>query len=112
MVLILEIPRTEQTCYQTEEVNCAPWSEVRRAGMPNPETQVEIKAIAQVSNVMEDSGIASDFLKVLLIIVSRELYPWLAGNGPTRSRCTREKRLPGTSLLGTVELMWDWILLY
>ena len=69
--MILEIPRTEQTSDQTEDVNCAPRSEVSRAGTPNRETQVEIKALAQGSAVMEDSRTASGHLEVLLIIVSR-----------------------------------------
>ena len=47
--LILEIPWTEQTSDQMEDVNCAPRSKVIRAGTPNQETQVEIKAGAQVS---------------------------------------------------------------
>ena len=69
MVLILEIPRTEQTSDQTEDVNCAQRFEVSRAGTPNQETQVEIKARAQVSVVMEDSGTASGHLEVLSITV-------------------------------------------
>ena len=71
MVLILKIPRTEQTSDQTEDINCAPRYKVSRAGTPNWETQVEIKARAQVSTVMEDSGMASGNLEVLSIIVSR-----------------------------------------
>ena len=71
MVLILKIPMTEQTTDQTEDVNCAPRSEVSRAGTPNRETQVKIKAQAQVSAEMEDSGTAFGHLEVLLIIVSR-----------------------------------------
>ena len=71
MVLILEILRTEQTSNQREDVNWASRSEVSRAGTPNWETQVEIKALAQVSAVMEDSRMASGHLEVLSIIVSR-----------------------------------------
>ena len=59
----------EQTSDQTEEVNLAPLSEVRRAGTPNLETQAEIKAWAQDSAVMEDKGTASGHFKVLLIMV-------------------------------------------
>ena len=69
--MILEILRTEQTSDQREDVNCAPRSEVSRAGTPNRETQVEIKALIQVSTVMKDSGTASGHLEVLSIIVSR-----------------------------------------
>ena len=61
----------EQTSDQTAEVNCAPLSEVRRAGTLNLETQAEIKAQAQDSVVMEDKGTASGHLEVLLIIVRR-----------------------------------------
>ena len=71
VVLILQIPRTEQTSDQTDDVNCAPRFEVNRAGTPNRENLVEIKAQAQVSVVMEDSGMASGHLEVLSIIVSR-----------------------------------------
>ena len=69
--MILKISRVEQTSGQTKDVNCAPLSEVSRAGTPKPETQVEIKAQAQVSAVMEDCGTASGHLEVLSIIVSR-----------------------------------------
>ena len=61
----------EQTSDQTEEVNCAPQSEVRRAGTPNLETHLEIKAWAQALEVMEGIGTASSHLEVLLIIVKR-----------------------------------------
>ena len=83
-----ETPRTEQTSDQTAEVNWAPLSEVRRAGTPNLETQVEMKAREQDSAVMEDSGTASGHLEVLLIMVRIYEYPWLEGRGPTKSRWT------------------------
>ena len=41
----------------------------KRAGTPNLEIQVEINALAQDSDVMEDSGTASGHLEVLSIIV-------------------------------------------
>ena len=69
--MVVLIPRTEQTSDQTEDVNCALRSKVSRAGTPNLETQVEIKARAQVSAVLEDSGTALGHLEVLSIIVSR-----------------------------------------
>ena len=71
MVLILKIPRIEQTSNQTEDVNWEPQSEVRRAGPPYLETHVEIKAGAQALEVMEERGTAFDHLEVLLIIISR-----------------------------------------
>ena len=37
VVIDAEIPREEQTPAQTEEVNCAPLSELRTAGTPNLE---------------------------------------------------------------------------
>ena len=40
VVLILKIPRMEQTSDQMEEVNCVPQSEVRRAGNPNLDIHV------------------------------------------------------------------------
>ena len=47
VVVDVEIPREEQTPAQTEDVNCAPLSEVRTAGTPNLDTQVDKKAQAQ-----------------------------------------------------------------
>ena len=41
-----------------EDVNWAPWSEVKRAGRPKPEIQVEIKAGGKDSAVMEVNGVA------------------------------------------------------
>ena len=55
----VEIPREEQTPAQTEEVNCAPLSEVRTAGTPNLETQVDKKARAQDSAEIELNGATS-----------------------------------------------------
>ena len=78
----------EQTSDQTAEVNWAPLSEVRRAGTPNLEIQVEMKAHAQDSTVMEDRGLASGHLKVLSIMVRIYEYPWLEERGPTMSRWT------------------------
>ena len=71
MVKILKIPRMEQTSNQKEDVNWEPLSEVRRAGTSNFETQVEMKALAQVSPVMEERGTASGHREVLSIMVRR-----------------------------------------
>ena len=71
MVLILEIPRIEQASDQTEDVNCDPRSEVKRAGTPNLETHIEMKTRAQAWEVMEDRGTVSGHLEVLSIIVRR-----------------------------------------
>ena len=65
----------EQTSNQTEDVNCTPRSEVRRAGTPNLDTHIEIKAQAQALEMMEDSRTASGHLELLSIIVKRYLYP-------------------------------------
>ena len=81
-----EIPRTEQISDKSAEVNWAPLFKVRRAGTPNLETQVEMKAREQDSAVMEDSGTASGHLEVLSIMVRIYEYPWLEGRGPTISR--------------------------
>ena len=78
----------EQTFDQMEEVNWAPLSEVRRAGTPNLEIQVEMKACAQDSAEIEDRGMTSGHLEVLSIIVRIYEYPWLEGRGPTMSRWT------------------------
>ena len=78
----------EQTSDQIEEVNWAPLSEVMRAGTPNLEIQVEMKACAQDSAVMEDRGMAYGHLEVLSIMVGIYEYPWLEGRGPTMSRWT------------------------
>ena len=67
----VEIPRDEQTPAQTEEVNCVPLSEVRTAGTPNLETQVDRKARTQVSAEIELNGATSGHQVVQLIIVRR-----------------------------------------
>ena len=54
---------------RTEDVNCAPLLEVKVAGMPNLDIQVEIKALTQVSVEIEDKGTASGQRVVLSIIV-------------------------------------------
>ena len=46
----------EQTSDQTEDVKWNPQSEVKRAGTPNLETQVDIIARAQSAAVMEAKG--------------------------------------------------------
>ena len=69
--MILKIPRIEQSSDQTEDVNWDPRSEVKRAGTPNLETHVEVKAPAQALEVMEDRGTTSDHLEVLSITVRR-----------------------------------------
>ena len=59
----------EQTSDQTEDVKWNPQSEVKRAGTPNLETQVDIIARAQSAAVMEAKGTAH--LEVLSIMVRR-----------------------------------------
>ena len=61
----------EQTYDQMEDVNWEPPSKVRRAGTPNLETHVEMKARTQASGVIEERGTASGHLEVLSIIVRR-----------------------------------------
>ena len=58
-----------ETWVQTEDVNCAPLSEVKVAGTPNLNIQAEIKALTQVSVEIEDKGTASGQGVVLSIIV-------------------------------------------
>ena len=53
-----------------EDVNWAPQSEVKRAGTPKREIQVEIKAFAQDSADMEVNGAASGQRVVWSIIVN------------------------------------------
>ena len=55
----------KKTSNQTKDMNWEPLSKVKRAGTPNLETQVEMKALAQTSAVMEDRGTASGHLEVL-----------------------------------------------
>ena len=59
----------EQTSTQTKDMNWEPLSEVRRAWTPNLEIQVEMKALAQASAMMEDRGTGSGHLEVLSIMV-------------------------------------------
>ena len=63
------MPRIRQTPAQTEDVNCAPLSEVKVAGTPNLDIQVEIKALTQASVEIEDIGTASGQPVVISIIV-------------------------------------------
>jgi hypothetical protein len=70
-VVEAEIPRIEQTPVQIEDVNWEPLSDVITAGTPNLEIQVEIRARAQDSAVMEVKGTASGHLVVLSIMVNR-----------------------------------------
>ena len=58
-----------QTLAQMEDVNWATLSEVKRAGTPKREIQMEIKARAQDSAVMEVNGVASRQWVVQSIIV-------------------------------------------
>ena len=72
----------EQTSYQTENVNCAPQSKVRRAGTPNLDTHVEINARAEALEVMENSGTASGHLEDLSIIVKSNCTPGRKARAP------------------------------
>ena len=71
VVVDVEIPREEQTPAQTKDVNCVPLSEVRTAGMPNLDTQVDKKAQAQDSAEIELNGATSGHQVVRSIIVRR-----------------------------------------
>ena len=102
-----EIPNIEQTPVQIENVNWEPLSDVRTAGTPNLEIQVEIKAPAQDSAEMEDKGTPSSHLLVLSIMVKRNVKPCLDGRGPTRSTWTWENLRVGTGIGETVE--WTWV---
>ena len=72
-VVIVEakIPRVAQKPDQMEEVNWAPLLELRPAGTPNLETQVERKALTQDSAEMYVIGATSSQQDVLSIIVKR-----------------------------------------
>ena len=70
-----EIPRVEHTPAHMEEVNCVPRSEVRIAGTPKREIQVEIKAQTQDSAEIDCNGATSGHLDVLSIIVRRYMKP-------------------------------------
>jgi len=56
-------------CGHTEEVNCAPLSEVKVAGTPNLGIQAEMKAFTQASVEIDDKGTATGQQVVLSIIV-------------------------------------------
>ena len=62
---------TEQTSDQTEDVNCEPLSEVRRAGIPNLETQVNRNTLAKLSVEMLETETAFGQCEVQSIIVSK-----------------------------------------
>ena len=69
LVIEAEILREEQTPAQTEEVNCAPRSEVRTTGTPNLESHVERKA--QDWADMEANRVTSSQRVVQSIMVRR-----------------------------------------
>ena len=71
VVVDVDIPREEQTPAQMEDVNCATLSEVRTAGTPNLDTQVDKKARAQDSAEIELNGATSGHRVVHPIIVRR-----------------------------------------
>ena len=64
-----EIPKTEQTPFQIEDVNWEPLSDVRTAGIPN--LDIQMKARTQDSAEIEDNGTTSGHLVVLSIMVKR-----------------------------------------
>ena len=70
-VVEAKISREEQNPDQTEEVNWAPLLEVRTAGTPNLETQVERKAQTQDSAEMEVNRATSGQQDVWVIMVRR-----------------------------------------
>ena len=80
-----EIFNVSQTLAQIEDVNLATWSEVKRAGTPKHEIQLEIKACAQDSADMEVNGVASGQRYVRPIIINMKNWPEAEGSGPTRS---------------------------
>ena len=66
-----KIPREEQTPDQMKEVNWAPLSEVRMAGIPNLKIQVERKARTQDAAEMEANEATSGQQVVWSIMVRR-----------------------------------------
>jgi hypothetical protein len=60
-----------QKAAQTVLANCGPLSEEMFAGTPNLDTQPFINAVAQLSAVVLERGIASAHLVVLSITVKR-----------------------------------------
>ena len=54
---------------QSEDMNCAPRSEVTLVGTPNRATQPRINALAHVAAVMSGTGMASGHLDHLSTIV-------------------------------------------
>ena len=64
-------PNKEQRFVQRAETNCEPRSDVIVDGTLNREIHEEKRAEAQSTAEMEDSGIASGHLVVLLTIVRR-----------------------------------------
>ena len=73
---------------KVELVNCAPRSQMMKAGTPNLLTQHLTKASVTVAALMSATGIISTHLEFLSTVVNRYLAPPDAGSGPTISRWT------------------------
>jgi hypothetical protein len=84
---------------QTEEVNCAPLSEVICCGVPKRATHPSTRAAAQLSAVVERRGMASAQRVEGSTTVRRCQRPpedW--GRGPTRSMWRWLKRCKGLGM--------------
>ncbi len=75
----------EDKAAQTEEVNCAPLSDVISAGTPNLATHPCSRAWAQAAAVVEAKGMASGQRVERSTMVKRWVKPPDEGRGPTRS---------------------------
>ena len=70
------------------DTNWGPLSEVVKLGTPKRATQFWTYALATVRVSMSLIGIASGQRVKPSIMVSRYLWSWDSGSGPTRSICT------------------------
>ena len=63
------MPNREQSCYNVDDENCVPLSDVTIAGMPNLATKDDMNTVVHVLAVISLRGIASSHLVVRLMRV-------------------------------------------
>ena len=63
------MPNREQSCYNVDDENCVPLSDVTIAGMPNLATKDDMNTVVLVLAVISLRGIASSHLVVRSMMV-------------------------------------------
>ena len=92
-------PRDSASALQIPAMNCGPLSDVMSDGTPNLATQFSANALPTVAASVCAIGMASGHLVNWSMTVSKCVWPFEAGNGPTRSTWTCAKRAAGFSNL-------------